>query len=226
MKTTAFDGSCRIKRQPKIPMKKFLFIVKQQVGSLVYGKDHKVMRPKKTFRLCIRDEYGMRALAKPAAVLKSTALRHEIELCTGRWRLITMVNLGKINSWPVYMESGEIIISLSRTIDSAIIKYRERRFEAGLFYLVPNKNLTFTVRSYLYGDGDFLRDLRKKKRLEHTMREKKQHLRECFANVCESDISEGRNLSSVVFRTLRLCGMRHVSYLLLLISLAFMIVYV
>ncbi|XBI56897.1 hypothetical protein VPH35_038408 [Triticum aestivum] len=203
MKTTTSDGSSRIIRQPKIPTKTFLFIFKQKVGSLLFGKDHKIIRPKKMFRLCIRDEYGTRALAKPAAVLKSTALRHEIELCTGRWRLITMVKLGKINSWPVNMESGEIIKNLSCTIDGTIIKYRERRFEAGLFYLVSNKYLTLTVRSYLY----------EKKALERTMREKKQQL-------CED-----RNLSSVAVKTLRLFDMRHVFYLLLLFSLALMIVY-
>ncbi|XBJ02938.1 hypothetical protein VPH35_022208 [Triticum aestivum] len=194
MKTTTSDGSSRIIRQPKIPTKMFLFIFKQKVGSLLFGKDHKIIRLKKM-----------------------------LFLCTGRWWLITMVKLGKINSWPVYMESDEIIKNLPCTIDDAIIKYRERRFEAGLFYsvpnksglfyLVPNKCLTFTVKNYLYGDSEFLRDLRRKKTLERTMRERKQQL------------YENRNLSSVAVKTLRLCGVRHVFYLLLLFSLSLMIVY-
>ncbi|VAH49230.1 unnamed protein product [Triticum turgidum subsp. durum] len=199
MKTTTFDSSCRIKRQPKIPTKTFLFIVKQQVGSLVYGKDHMVMRPKKTFRLCLRNE---------------------------RWRIFAWIHVWSINSWPVYIENYGIIEKLSRTIKRAIAKYRERRFETGLFYFVPDKkHLTFTVSSYLYGDGEFLKDLWRKKRLERSMREKNQELHECSTRVFESYVSEYRKISSIAVRTLRLCGMGYVFYLMLVISLALAIVY-
>ncbi|KAF7009859.1 hypothetical protein CFC21_024350 [Triticum aestivum] len=199
MKTTTFDSSCRIKRQPKIPTKTFLFIVKQQVGSLVYGKDHMVMRPKKTFRLCLRNE---------------------------RWRIFAWIHVWSINSWPVYIENYGIIGKLSRTIKRAIAKYRERRFETGLFYFVPDKkHLTFTVSSYLYGDGEFLKDLWRKKRLERSMREKNQELHECSTRVFESYVSEYRKISSIAVRTLRLCGMGYVFYLMLVISLALAIVY-
>ncbi|KAM3368388.1 hypothetical protein ACQJBY_016746 [Aegilops geniculata] len=226
MKTTTFDGSCRIKRQPKIPTKTFLFIVKQQVGSLVYGKDHRVIKPKKTFRLCVRDEYGMRALAKPVAVLKSTALRHELELCNERWRINAWIHVWSINSWPVYIKKYGIIGKLSCTIKRAIAKYRERRFETGLFYFVPDeKHLTFTVSSYLYGDGEFLKVLWRKKRLERSMREKKPELHECSTRVSKSYVSEYRNISFIAVRTLRLCGMGYLFYLVLVISLALAIVY-
>uniref|UniRef100_K3YBR8 Uncharacterized protein n=1 Tax=Setaria italica TaxID=4555 RepID=K3YBR8_SETIT len=38
--------------------------------------------PKKSFRLCVREEYGTRALDEPAVVLRPTALQREIELRT------------------------------------------------------------------------------------------------------------------------------------------------
>ncbi|XBI56894.1 hypothetical protein VPH35_038405 [Triticum aestivum] len=186
MKTTTVDGSCRIKRQLKIPTKTFLFIVKQQVGSLVYGKDHKVIRPKKTFRLCV---------------------------------------LWSINSWPDFIKNYGTIGKLS-CIVRASPAYRERRFETGLFYLVPDrKHLTFTVSSYLYGDGEFLKVLWRKKRLERSMREKKQELHGCSTRVYEPYVSKYRNLSSIAVRTLRFCGMGYVFYLVLVISLALAIVY-
>ncbi|XBJ02937.1 hypothetical protein VPH35_022207 [Triticum aestivum] len=186
MKTTTVDGSCRIKRQPKISMKAFLFILKQKVGSLVFGKDHKVIRPKKTFRLC---------------------------LCNERWRIFAWIEVWSINSWPDFIENYGTIEKLSCIVNHAIAKYRERRFEIGLFYLVPDRqHLTFIVSSYLYGDGEFLKVLWTKKRLERSMKEKKPDAflgclpRPCL-RVSESYVSEYRNISFIAVRTLRLCGM-------------------
>ncbi|KAF7017176.1 unnamed protein product [Triticum aestivum] len=226
MKTTALDGSCRTKCQPKNSTKMFLFVFKQKVGSLVFGKDHKVSRPKKMFRLCIRDEYGMRALAKPTVVLKSTALYHEIQLREGRWRLVTFIDDHMIHTWPIYREKYGPIGKASCTINNALRKYSERRLEAGLFYLVRDKKryLSFTTRSHLYGD-EFLKGLWRKKRLERTMQKHNQELLTCSASVSETNIPEDRNLFSILITTLRVCGMRHVFYMLLVISLALAIVY-
>ena len=57
-------------KQSKNPRRRFLFLFKEKVGSLVHGED-KVIGPKKMFRLCLLDEFGMRTMAKPTVILKN-----------------------------------------------------------------------------------------------------------------------------------------------------------
>jgi hypothetical protein len=205
-------------------MKTFFFIFNQKVGSIFIRKT-KVIKPRKMFRLCVRDEFGTRTLDKPALVLKSTALRHEIQLRTGRWKVSYMNIMHRVYSW--WTDNTGTIRRLSSTIDNALRKYRERRFEAGLFYLDGHrKNMTYTVRSHLYGNSEFLRDLWRKKRLERIMiKHNKDEFCNSSASVREFYLSEDTGLSSIVVGTLRLCGMRHVFYLFLLIAVALAIVY-
>jgi hypothetical protein len=205
-------------------MKMFFFIFKQKVGSIAFKKNV-VIGPKMMFRLCIRDEFGTRTLDKPALVLKSTALQREIELRTARWRLTRKYSfLHKGCSW--WTDNTGTIARLCATINDALRKYRARRLEAGLFYLDGHlKTATFTTTSHMYGDSEFLRDLWRKKRLERATRNN-QELCNTSASVHELDRSQDTDLSSsIVVGTLKLCGMMHVLYLLLVISLALAIVY-
>jgi hypothetical protein len=206
-------------------MKMFFFIFKQKVGSIAFKKNV-VIGPKMMFRLCIRDEFGTRTLDKPALVLKSTALQREIELRTARWRLTRKYSfLHKGCSW--WTDNTGTIARLCATINDALRKYRARRLEAGLFYLDGHrKTATFTTTSHMYGDSEFLRDLWRKKRSEHATRRNNQELCNTSASVHELDRSQDTDLSSsIVVGTLKLCGMMHVLYLLLVISLALAIVY-
>jgi hypothetical protein len=203
-------------------MKTFFFIFKRRVVI----KKNKAIGPKKMFRLCIRDEYGTRILDKPSLVLKSPALRHEIELRTARWRLTRKYSfLHKGCSW--WTDNTGTLARLCATINDALRKYRARRLEAGLFYLDGHrKTATFTTTSHMYGDSEFLRDLWRKKRSEHATRRNNQELCNTSASVHELDRSQDTDLSSsIVVGTLKLCGMMHVLYLLLVISLALAIVY-
>jgi hypothetical protein len=200
----------------------FLFIFKQKVGSLVRDKDKIIGKPKKMFRICVRDEYGTRTLAKPRVILKPTALLHEIELRSWRWRIGRVIRVHDANSWVAFNENIGTLERLVCTVNNALSKYRERRFQAGLFYLVPeNKHLTFIVSSYLYGDrnSNFLKYLSRKKKLDHEMKETTQE-----AIAPGTDLSDINHVS-VVARTLRLCDMRHLFCLLLVFFLAWAIVY-
>jgi hypothetical protein len=144
----------------------FLFIFKQKVGSLVRDKDKIIGKPNKMFRICVRDEYGTRTLAKPRVILKPTALLHEIELRSWRWRIGRVIRVHDANSWVAFNENIGTLERLVCTVNNALSKYRERRLQAGLFYLVPeNKHLTFIVSSYLYGDrnSNFLKYLSRKR---------------------------------------------------------------
>jgi hypothetical protein len=202
-------------------MKKFLFHSKEKVGYQVSAGKHKAIgrKPKKMFRLCIHDEYGARALAKPAIMLKSTTLSHEIELRIQRRALLWIYEevVPKIRRWTAFKENEETMEQLHITMDSEIRKYRNRRLQAGLFYVNAHMyDFKFRVRSYLYGESDseFLADLWRKKRLERKMR---QTNHEISASVNESDLSR-RNLKSTL-------GKRHTFGLLLVTSLALAIVY-
>jgi hypothetical protein len=205
------------------PLKMSLFIFKQKVGSLVFGKGKVIIRqPKKMFRLCTRDEYGTRTLAKPRVILKSTALWHEKELRTERWRHALGISTYDATSWAAYQENIETIDRLADTLDNALTKYKERRLQAGLFYFVPDsENVTFLACSYLHGgrNSNFLKHLWRKKRLEHEM---KVTTKETIA--LGTDLSD-INRVSVVAGTLRLCDMRHLFCMLLVLSLALAIVY-
>ena len=74
-------------KQSKNPRRRFLFLFKQKVGSLVHRED-KFIGPKKMFRLCLLDEFGMRTMAKPTVILKSTSLRREIKLRTEKRKIV------------------------------------------------------------------------------------------------------------------------------------------
>jgi hypothetical protein len=200
----------------------FLFIFKQRVRSLVFRKDKVIGRPKKMVRICIRDEYGTRTLAKPRVILKSTTLWHEKELRSERWRLSWMIRVSEVTSSVAYSENIGTIKRLSCTVNNALNKYRDSRLQAGLFYLVPEKeHMTFRVSSYLYGDknSNFLKDLSRKKRLEHDIKETTQE-----TSAPETDLSNINGVS-VVAGTLRLCDIRHLFCLLLVLSLAWAIIY-
>jgi hypothetical protein len=144
------------------------------------------------FRLCIRDEYGTRILDKPSLVLKSTALRHEIELRTARWRLTRKYSfLHKGCSW--WTDNTGTLARLCATINDALRKYRARRLEAGLFYLDGHrKTATFTTTSHMYGDSEFLRDLWRKKRSERATRRNNQELCNTSASVRTRQIPRHR----------------------------------
>jgi hypothetical protein len=138
-------------------MKKFLFLLKEKVGHQVLGK-HKAIgrKPKKMFRLCIHDEYGTRALAKPAIMLKSTALSHEIKLRIQRRALLWIYEevVPNIRTWAAFEENDETMEQLHTTMDNAIEKYAHRRLQVGLFYVIPNlHNIKCRVRSYLYNES-------------------------------------------------------------------------
>ncbi|XBI56896.1 hypothetical protein VPH35_038407 [Triticum aestivum] len=213
-------------KQTKNPRKISLFLIKQKVGSLVYQK-HKLIRPKKLFRLCIHDEFGTRALSKPAVILRATTLHHEIKLRTARRNILWIYRVHKVRTWTSYKENIEVINRLHHIFDHAIRRYTEHRLEAGLFYLVRDMDgFTHTVRSHLYsGTGsEFLRDLWRKKRLERKMRQTNKEVCNCSASAQISNLCD-RKLSSIVTKTLKLCSMRHIFCLLLVIFLAFLIVY-
>ncbi|KAF7107647.1 hypothetical protein CFC21_108247 [Triticum aestivum] len=164
-------------KQSKNPRRRFLFLFKQKVGSLVHGED-KVIGPKKMFRLCILDEFGMRTMAKPMVILKSTSLRREIKLRTEKRKIVWAYRVYQVRTWEAFKRNVETIGRLTRTLNNAIRTYGSRRLQAGLFYLAINWNprFTYTVRSHIYGDNEFLRDLWRKKRLERKMRQTKMEL--------------------------------------------------
>jgi hypothetical protein len=200
----------------------FLFTFKQKVGFLLYGKEKVIGRPKKMFKICICDEYGMRTLAKPRVIVKSTTLWHEKKLRNFRWKHAWFIRMLDVTSWVAYKENIGTIERLSDTLDNAVSKYREARLQAGLFYLVPEtRRKRFLVSSYLYGDknSNFLKDLSRKKRLEHDIKETTQE-----TSAPETDLSNINGVS-VVAGTLRLCDIRHLFCLLLVLSLAWAIIY-
>jgi hypothetical protein len=219
----------RIRRKQKNPKRVFLFLFKEKVGCL-FSDAHKVVRPKKMFRLCICDEFGMRALAKPAVTLKTTTLWREIKLRTTRRNILWIYRTRKVRTWTEYKENIDTTRRLHSVLDNAIDKYRDRRMRTGLFYLARNYHFTYTVRSRLYGESDskFLIDLWRKKRLESKTRDTDQGV--CSDSTTGTSSGHGSNLSgtnfcSVATRTLELVGVTHVFCLLLVILLAWAIVY-
>ncbi|XBJ02933.1 hypothetical protein VPH35_022203 [Triticum aestivum] len=154
-------------KQSKNPRRRFLFLFKEKVGSLVHGED-KVIGPKKMFRLCLLDEFGMRTMAKPTVILKN---QHHYDI-------VWAYRVYQVSTWEAFKRNVETIRRLTRTLNNAIRTYGSRRLQAGLFYLAINWNprFTYTVRSHIYGDNEFLRDLWRKKRLELKMRQTKQEL--------------------------------------------------
>ena len=130
-----------------------MFLFHKKVGCLFSGT-HNIIRPNNVVRLCIRDEFGVRALAKPAVTLKSTTLRREIKLRTTRRNIMWIYSVHKVHTWTEYNENEEIF-ALHRVLNNAIEKYRDHRMRAGLFYLAKDfDDCTFTVRSHLYGESD------------------------------------------------------------------------
>ena len=132
----------------------------------------------------------------------------------------------QVSTWEAFKRNVETIRRLTRTLNNAIRTYGSRRLQAGLFYLAINWNprFTYTVRSHIYGDNEFLRDLWRKKRMEGKMRQTNQELCDSYASTQRSDLCDG-NLSAIVAGTLKLCSMRHIFCLLLVILLSFIIVY-
>lgn len=172
------------------------------------------------FRLCIRDEFGLRTLAKPKVILKSTALRREIKLRTEKRKIQWAYHVFKVPTWDAFRENIDTIRRLTRILNSTLTRYGKRRLQAGLFYLPIDRNrFEFKVRSHLYDGNEFLKDLWRKKRLEHKMRQTNQEA------ACNSSERCDGNLSAIVVGTLKLCSMKHLLCLLLVIFLAFMIVY-
>ncbi|KAI5014408.1 hypothetical protein ZWY2020_055798 [Hordeum vulgare] len=207
----SFKNVCEFKaqmKQPKNPRRRFLFLFKQKVGSLVHGED-KVIGPKKMFRLCILDEFGMRTMAKPT-----------------KRKIVWVYRVYQVRTWEAFRRNVKTIGRLTDTFNSAIRMYGSRRLQAGLFYLAINWNprFTYTVRSHIYGDNEFLRDLWTKKRLERKMRQTNHELCDSSASTHRCDLCD-RNLSAIFVGTLKLCRMRHIYCLLLVIFLAFIIVY-
>ncbi|XBI93164.1 hypothetical protein VPH35_030072 [Triticum aestivum] len=211
-------------KQPK-NLRKFFFLFKQKVESLVHGED-KVFGPKKMLRLCILDEFGMRTMAKPTVILKSTSLRHEIKLHTEKWKIMWAYRVYQVRTWGAFRRNVETIGRLTHLLNSAIRTDGKRRLHAGLFYLTAkwNPRFTYTVRSHLYGDNEFFKDLWRKKRMERKMRQTNQELCDSYASTQRSDLCDG-NLSAIVVGTLKFCSMRHIFCLLLVTFLAFIIVY-
>uniref|UniRef100_A0A8I6XFA0 Uncharacterized protein n=1 Tax=Hordeum vulgare subsp. vulgare TaxID=112509 RepID=A0A8I6XFA0_HORVV len=224
MDIIAISQGSRMK-QPKNPRRRFLFLFKQKVGSLVHGED-KVIGPKKMFRLCILDEFGMRTMAKPTVILKSTSLYRELKLRTEKRKIVWVYRVYQVRTWEAFRRNVKTIGRLTDTFNSAIRMYGSRRLQAGLFYLAINWNprFTYTVRSHIYGDNEFLRDLWTKKRLERKMRQTNQELCDSSASTQRCDLCD-RNLSAIFVGTLKLCRMRHIYCLLLVIFLAFIIVF-
>jgi hypothetical protein len=139
-------------------MKKFAFLLKEKVGHQVSSK-YEAIRPKKTFMLCIHDEYGTKALANPAVILKSTTLQREIKLRRERRKLLWLYRVHNMRTWAAFEENAKTMAQLHLTMDNAIDKYTNRRLQAGLFYVMADTHdFTFTVRSHLYGDNELFAD--------------------------------------------------------------------
>ncbi|CAM0903971.1 unnamed protein product [Alopecurus aequalis] len=217
----------RIRRHQKNTQRTFLFLCKQKAGCLFSGT-HNITRPKKMLRLCIRDEFGIRALAKPAVTLKSTTLRREIKLRTIRRNILWIYRTHNVHTWAEYKENTKILRALHRVINRAIEKYMDRRKQAGLFYLTKDDDFTYAIRSHLYGESNsqFLRDLWRRKKLERKMRETDQRVCNVpTSNAHGSSDLSSTNFGSIATRTMKLIGRTHVFCLLLVIFLAWAIVY-
>ena len=128
----------------------------------------------------------------------------------------------KIRKWSAFKKNADTMAQLHLTLDNAIEKYADRRVQARLFYVIPDlHDFTFTVRSHLYGDSEFLRDLWQKRMIE-----RKTNHEMCNGSLIveESNLSD-RSPPSILVATIKLCTMRHTFGLLLVTSLAFAIVY-
>ncbi|XBI96680.1 hypothetical protein VPH35_032931 [Triticum aestivum] len=106
-------------------------------------------------RLCIRDERGIRICDdEGAAMLRTTplgrevALREDLRAATSIYHQLKSMGMFK---WKAYKEQRQTIRGLIRAIHQAATRYKDRRLDAGFFYLVPREaDLTVEVRSHLY----------------------------------------------------------------------------
>lgn len=176
--------------------------------------------PKKALRLCVRDEYGTRALDEPGVMLRPTALQREIQLRTETRQIAAFLRnyASTLRSWAAYRQSIPVLKGLKSKLNSILRGYKSRRNEIGLFYLAPNMRGSqgFTVRTHLDGKSEFLKELWKRKRQERELRGNVEAIRTV---VPSPPVQE-----SVFVGTLRLCGMRHALGLLAVTALACLIV--
>ncbi|XBI94494.1 hypothetical protein VPH35_031122 [Triticum aestivum] len=106
-----------------------------------HSKSHpskKIKLSRKSFRLCRGDEYGTFSFGDRSLMLKTTSLYREKynHTISGRREYNELVRRGML-TWEAYKEHHLAIDSSLQIIRDSIQKYKERRLQAGMFYLVP-----------------------------------------------------------------------------------------
>ncbi|RLM75680.1 hypothetical protein C2845_PM15G13290 [Panicum miliaceum] len=78
--------------------------------------------PRKAFRLCVRDEYGTRALDDPAVTLRPTPLQREIELRTTTRQITAFFRRygGMMGSWAAYRQAIPALSSLTSRLNGIL----------------------------------------------------------------------------------------------------------
>uniref|UniRef100_A0A453DQ40 Uncharacterized protein n=1 Tax=Aegilops tauschii subsp. strangulata TaxID=200361 RepID=A0A453DQ40_AEGTS len=124
----------------------------QDASEIHVRKKFKMRR--KSFRLCRSDENGTTSFGDRHRMLRTTSLYREQYN-----RILFRSALGDYNElvrdgmlmWEAYEEHRLAIDSSMETIRQSIRRYKERRLQAGLFYLVHDIGGTgITVRTHLY----------------------------------------------------------------------------
>ncbi|KAM3391447.1 hypothetical protein ACQJBY_012872 [Aegilops geniculata] len=79
---------------------------------------------------------------------REVALREDLRAATVVYNHLKSMGMFK---WKAYKKQRQTIRGLIRTIHRAATRYKDRRLDAGFFYLVPREaDLTVEVRSHLY----------------------------------------------------------------------------
>ncbi|KAI5004240.1 hypothetical protein ZWY2020_031483 [Hordeum vulgare] len=118
-----------------------------------HGKK-KFKMPRKSFRLCRREENGTFPLANRCLVLRTTSLYREsykrIFFTSALKDYDELVRDGML-TWEAYEEHRLAIDSSMQSISHSIQRYKERRLEAGLFYMAQNSSGTGLItHTHLY----------------------------------------------------------------------------
>ncbi|KAF7018185.1 hypothetical protein CFC21_031504 [Triticum aestivum] len=122
-----------------------------------HSKSHpskKIKMPRKSFRLCQRNEYGTFSFGDRCLMLKTTSLYREKYNRTSLGLALDNYNelmrRGML-TWEAYTKHHLAINSSLQIIRNSIQKYKERRLQAGMFYLVPyTEGEGLETRTHLY----------------------------------------------------------------------------
>ena len=135
--------------------------------------------PKKSFRLCRREENGTFPMVNQHLILRTTSLYRESYkriFFRSALKVYDELVIDGMLTWEVYEEHRLAIESSMQSIRHSIQRYKERRLQAGLFHFAHDLGGTrLTTHTHLYKMP--LKEALRKHRQEN---KKEETATECF----------------------------------------------